>query len=217
MPHLWGEMKYLGSYHELTSRQVPGVGPKVEGHSGVELTKWLPLCWTPSAEVRVWLQALPRLSPDLVVIEPPWAGQKGVLLPSNYCLGEGRGTEETNPQNWRQGIRVSADELADAAGSVAVSWQGNTATALSEPSVTVVLGCQQPEQEEREERWGREAPACWATFNYFGSHQRENCPPWQISPAQRACTQSRVATRTYVCRAPFIQKKSLHNSKHHHS
>lgn len=95
---------------------------------------------------------------------------------------------------------------------------GKTATALSEPSVTAVLGkCQQTEREEREERWGREAPACWATFNYFGSHQTENCPPWQISPTQRACTQPRVATRTYAHEAPFIHTKSLHNSKHHQS
>lgn len=95
---------------------------------------------------------------------------------------------------------------------------GKTAIALSEPSVTVVLGkCQQTEGEKKEERWRREAPACWATFNYFRSHQTENCPPWQISPAQRACTQSRVAVRTFICRAPFIQKKALHNSKHHHS
>lgn len=60
----------------------------------------------------------------MVVIGSHWAGQKGVLLLSNYCLGEGREMEETNPQTWRQGIGVSADELADAAGSMAVSWQG---------------------------------------------------------------------------------------------
>jgi len=34
------------------------------------------------------------------------------------------GKREKKPQTWRQGIRVSADELADAAGSMAVSWQG---------------------------------------------------------------------------------------------
>lgn len=66
-------------------------------------TKWVPLCWTSSIKVSVWLQALPRLSTDVVVIGSHWAGQRGVLLPSNYCLGEGRGMEEKKPPNLEAG------------------------------------------------------------------------------------------------------------------
>ena len=100
--------------------------------------------------------------------------------------------------------------------------RGSSDSPLGAVSHTVILGkCQQKEQEERGGReapacW-REAPACWATFNYFRSHQTENCPPWQISPAQRACMQPGVAIRTCVHAAPFIQKKKSCNSKHHHS
>lgn len=152
-------MKYLGSYHELTSRQVPGVEPKVDGRWGVELTKWLPLCWTSSIKVRVWLQALPRLSADLVVIGSPWAGQKGVLLPGNYCLGEENG--RNRPQTWRQGIRVSADELADAAGSMAISWQGKQRQpSQSHQSLLFwVNASKQSERRERKDGGGGHQPA----------------------------------------------------------
>lgn len=57
-----------------------------------------------------------------MVIGSHQAGQKGVLLCSNYHPVGGKGKRKS--QTWRQGIRVSAVELADAAGSMAVSWQG---------------------------------------------------------------------------------------------
>lgn len=109
----------------------------------------------------MWLQALPRLSADLVGIGSHWAGRKGVLLPSNYCLRVGRGMEETNPQTWRQGISVSTEELADAAGSMAVSWQGKQRQpSQSHQSLLFwVNASKQSERRERKDGGGRHQPA----------------------------------------------------------
>lgn len=45
-------------------------------------------------------------------------------FPAIIAWGREGEWKEKKTQTWRQGIRVSADELADAAGSMGVSWQG---------------------------------------------------------------------------------------------
>lgn len=66
----------------------------------------------------MWSPALPRQRADTVVIgRSHHAGQRELSCATITAWGE---REET----WRQGIRVSADELADAAGSMAAPWQG---------------------------------------------------------------------------------------------
>lgn len=72
----------------------------------------------------VWSPALPRQRADTVVIgRSHHAGQRELSCATIIAWGE---REET----WRQGIRVSADELADAAGSMAVSWQESSNSPL---------------------------------------------------------------------------------------
>lgn len=106
----------------------------------------------------MWSRAVPRLSADTVVIGSHQAGQKGVLLHSNYRLGEGGGEEGKNPQTWRQGIRVSVDELADAAGSMAVSWQGKQRQpSRSRQSLFVWVNASK--QSEKRDGGGRQQPA----------------------------------------------------------
>lgn len=61
-------------------------------------TKWLPLCWTSSIKVSVWLQALPRLSAGMVVIECHWAGQKGVPLAAIIAWGWGGEWKKQTPK-----------------------------------------------------------------------------------------------------------------------
>lgn len=66
----------------------------------------------------MWSPALPRLRADTEVIgRSHHAGQRELSCAAIIAWGE-------REKTWRQGIRVSADELADAAGSMAAAWQG---------------------------------------------------------------------------------------------
>lgn len=69
-------------------------------------------------KVSVWSPALPRLRADTEVIgRSHHAGQRELSCAAIIAWGE-------REKTWRQEIRVSADELADAAGSMAAAWQG---------------------------------------------------------------------------------------------